>query len=143
MILRLFKHSLILIVFCFAVACSYKPILDDNWKYNNTSEKNIDLDIEECEKKASKHLDRYKAKRAAKEGVRKGVIGSVFGTITGFIFGGNTVSTLTGAGIGAGVGAATGALSVAGEGKVTPDQIKQRYITKCLSQKGYEVLGWQ
>ena len=52
-------------------------------------------------------------------------------------------STLVGSAIGAGVGAAFGGLSVAGEGTVTPDEMKQRYTAQCLARKGYEVIGWR
>jgi uncharacterized membrane protein len=124
-------------------SCSYHPILDQNARYMQSSEEEAQQNIDVCTEKADKYLKQYKAKRAAKQAARSGVIGAVFGGIFGFIFGNNTKSLLTGLAVGAGVGAVTGGLSVAGEGKVTPDQIKQRYVTNCLAREGYSVIGWE
>ncbi|MBM5782206.1 MAG: cell envelope biogenesis protein OmpA [Pelagibacterales bacterium] len=136
--------NLILILICSSlISCSYQPILDQNEKYLQTGQIEAEEDIKSCTNQAEQYLKQYKAQRAAKEAARQGITGAVIGGIFGFIFGNNTKSLLTGLAVGAGVGAASGALGVAGEGKITPDQIKQRYITNCLARKGYSVIGWQ
>lgn len=131
-----------LLIFC-AFSCSYKPILDDNYKYRLVSEEKRELDIENCMKKGDEFLKKSKMRRVGKETVRKGAIGGFFGSIFGFVFAGNSRSLLRGAGVGAGVGAVTGAVMTAGEGKITPDRVKQRYVARCLNQKGYGVIGWE
>ncbi len=136
--------NLINILICSSlISCSYRPILDQNEKYLQTGQTAAEEDINLCTTQADEYLKQYKAQRAAKEATRKGIAGAVIGGIFGFIFGNNAKSLLTGLAFGAGVGAASGALGVAGEGKITPDQIKQRYVTNCLSRKGYSVIGWQ
>lgn len=124
-------------------ACSYRPILDPHGKYKEVGKAQSEEDIDQCSNEADDYLDQYKAERAAREAGRKAIIGGVVGAGSGAIFGRTMKSTLIGSAVGAGIGAALGALSVAGEDKVTPDQIKQRYMINCLGQKGYSVIGWK
>ncbi len=125
------------------LSCSYKPILDQNEKYFQVGQEEAQKDIDKCTADGDEYLKQYKAQRAMKEAGRKAVIGAVVGAATGFIFGNNLKSLAIGTAVGAGIGAAAGGLGVAGEGKVTPDQIKQRYVSNCLVRKGYQVIGWQ
>lgn len=137
------KKILTFLLILSLASCSYRPILDPHGKYLEVGEEQADADIDECKKEADAYFDKIKMERAGKEAVRKGVIWTVLGTALGFFIGGNTSSTLTGAAFGAGGGAAVGGLSVLGEDKVTPDQLKQNYMTRCLAEKGYVVLGWK
>lgn len=139
-----FKSLVIILTSISLVCCSYKPILSEqNPKYLEVGEEQAQRDAEDCAKQADKNLDKYRSERMAKEGVRKGAIGAFFGTVFGFLFGGNLRSTLGGAVIGAGIGASAGVFSVAGEGRLTPSEAKQRLETRCLQAKGYEVIGWR
>ncbi len=122
---------------------SYKPILDQNSTYLQNGEETAKQDIDECTKNADAYLKQYKMRRAAKEAGRKAIIGSVIGAVTGVLFGNTVKSLATGAVIGAGIGAAAGGLGVAGEDKVSPDHIKQNYVSNCLARKGYSVIGWE
>ena len=138
------KNFIILLIsFSLISSCSYRPILDQNDRYLESGDEDAEQAINDCTKKADAYLKKFKAKRIAKETGRKSVIGGIFGGIFGFLFGGNTTSLITGLAIGTGVGASTGALSAAGEGTITPDQTKQRYVSNCLADKGYSVIGWQ
>ena len=137
------KFTIIITLFSLISSCSYRPILDENERYLYSGEKEANHHIDDCTEKAEKHLKQYKAKRAIKEAGRKAVMGSVIGGIFGFIFGNTTKSLVTGIAVGAGVGAVSGGLSVAGEGKVKPDQIKRNYVTNCLARQGYSVIGWE
>jgi len=136
------KIATILLIFLLFSCASYKPIFDQNDKYFSTNEEQRQSDADSCKKEASEYLDKLKAERAAREAGRKAIIGGVIGTAIGAISGKNLKSTLTGGVIGAGIGAVAGALAVAGEDKVKPDVIKQRYISNCLAKKGYSVIGW-
>lgn len=136
------KLCIFLAIFSLVSCASYKPILDQNDKFFASSEEQRQSDIDLCKKEASDYLDKLKVERATREAGRNAVIGGVVGTAIGAISGKNLKSTLTGSVIGAGVGAVVGALSVAGEDKVKPDVIKQRYIGNCLGRKGYSVIGW-
>ncbi len=134
---------LCLSVFSLTSCSSYQPIFYQNQTYLDNGKDAAEKESKRCMSEADEYLKQYKARRAAKEAGRKAVVGGVVGAASGAIFGRTMKSTLVGTAIGAGVGAAMGALSVAGEDKVKPDQIKQRYVTNCLNQKGYEVLGWE
>ena len=138
------KLTVIILIFSLTACASYRPIFDQNAKYLAVGEERAQQDFAFCKKAADEYLDKYKAERAAKEAGRNAVVGGVVGAATGLIFGNKGLkSGLTGSLIGAGVGAAIGAFSVAGEDKVKPDQIKQRYVSNCLAQNGYSVLGWR
>ena len=123
------------------LSCSYSPVLDENQKYLSTSKEQSDKDIQSCISRAENYLGGRKMKRAGKEAVRQGAVGDFFGAIFG-IFTGDIDQVVKSAATGAAVGGVVGAGSVAGQGSVTPDQIKQNYINNCLSRKGYVVLGW-
>ncbi|MBU6141346.1 MAG: cell envelope biogenesis protein OmpA [Proteobacteria bacterium] len=131
-----------LLIFLLTSCASYKPILDQNEKFFASDGAEREKDIDSCKKESDEYLDKLKAERAAREAGRKAVIGGVVGAAVGALSGRNLKSSLIGSAIGAGAGAIIGGLSVAGEDKVKPDVIKQRYIGNCLARKGYSVIGW-
>jgi hypothetical protein len=137
------KKILSLLIIFTLVSCSYAPIYGDNYKYKATSKEQREDDFKFCKEKADKHFEGVKMRRAGKEGVRKGAIGTIFGGIFAFFVGGNSRSLAKGLAVGAGAGAAIGAGSVLAEGKLKPDQYKQRYVHDCLNEKGYSVIGWE
>lgn len=132
-----------LILSLLVFSCSYEPILDENQKYRMTPQDQIDEDVKQCKERADNHLKGRKLKRAGKQAVRSSATGAIVGGALGLFLGGSGRALARGAGIGAGVGAVAGAASVAGEGKLSKDQIKQRYVNRCLNEKGYSVLGWE
>ena len=136
------KRVIYLSLIWLLVSCSYSPILDENDKYLATPKETIDKDIEDCTARAENYLKGRKLKRAGKEAVRGGAVGAVTGAVYG-AFTGDFDQVVEGVATGAAVGGILGAGSVAGEGKVSPDKIKQRYVNNCLSRKGYVVLGWE
>jgi ABC-type dipeptide/oligopeptide/nickel transport system permease subunit len=137
------KILLILLLIFYSFSCSYRPIFDQNEKYLNAGEKKAQNDFEICKKSAEKYLNQYKAERAAKEAGRKAAIGGIIGATTSLIFGKGIKSTLVGTLIGVGAGASIGAIGVIGEDKIKPDEMKQRYVSSCLAQKGYSIMGWK
>lgn len=138
------KNLLKILTILLLPSCSsYKPILDPHGKYQEVGKAQAEDDIEECDKEADDYLDQFKAERAAREAGRKAVIGGVVGAGSGLLINRTLKGTLVGSAIGAGIGAAVGALSVAGEDKVSPSEIKQRYMINCLARKGYSVIGWK
>lgn len=140
---RFIKSLIVFLSILALVSCiSYKPIFDENQKFLNVGKKIAYKDFEICRDKADKYLDDYKAKRIVNEASRKAILGSILGGISGLIFGNSTQSLIKGAMGGAIVGGAYGGISSASAGSLTNDEIKQRYITKCLNQNGYEIIGW-
>ncbi|MBL6665126.1 MAG: hypothetical protein ISQ34_04710 [Rickettsiales bacterium] len=136
------KKLFILFLSFALVSCSYKPIFAPNTKFETVGEEKADQDFENCNEKAEKYLAASKKRRAAKEGVRGAGIGAIFGAIFG-LFTGDIARVAKSAAIGAGAGGVTKGGSVLAENKLKPDQIKQRYISRCLSHQGYEIIGWE
>ncbi len=137
------KNFLKIFIIFLLASCSYRPILDPHGKYKEVGAAQAQDDIDECDEEADDYLDQFKAERAAREAARKAIIGGVVGAGTGLIFDRTLKGSLIGSAIGAGIGAAAGALSVAGEDKVSPSELKQRYMINCLARKGYSVIGWK
>ncbi|MFZ9180980.1 MAG: hypothetical protein ACO201_03840 [Rickettsiales bacterium] len=132
-----------LIALVFITSCtSYKPIFDQNNKFISVGKEKANRDFLECKRKADIYLEDYKAQRAWNESRRNLVKGGIVGGVFGFLTGKNLKYTLTGASVGALMGGIYGGLSVMGEDKVNPDQIKKNYITNCLNNQQYQILGW-
>jgi outer membrane lipoprotein SlyB len=117
-------------------ACTSKPILQPNKKYQRVGHERSEQDIDICLKQADKQLEKTQARRT----MRGAAIGAVAGGAVGALSGSSGhVGTLGGAALGAGGGAVGGALI----GRyMTPQDAKRSLVNYCLKQKGYEVAGW-
>ena len=133
------SFSLIIILFSCA---SYSPIFDKNKKFLDVGKNIANQDFEACKKEAEDYLKEYKLKKAVNEARRKAVVGGIFGGLWGLIFGNSTQSIISGIVGGSIFGGVYGGISSLGEDKVSPDETKKRYITRCLNQKDYEIIGW-
>jgi len=129
-------------IFLLASCTSYKPIFDQNNKFISVGKEQANRDFLECKRKADIYLEDYKAQRAFNESRRNMVKGGIIGGFYGLLTGKNINYTLTGASVGALMGGIYGGLTVIGEDKVNPDQIKKNYITNCLNNQQYQILGW-
>jgi len=123
-------------------SCTYRPIFAPNPKFNTVGEDVANQDADLCMAEADKFLKASKKRRAAKEGIRGAGLGALFGALWGLLTG-DADEIVKSAAIGAGIGGATKGGGVLAEGKLTPDQIKQRYVSQCLNQKGYQIIGWE
>lgn len=125
-------------------ACaSYRPVLDENPKYVKVGENQAERDIDACMSRADTFLAKHREERARKQAGRSAVVGAVAGGAIGLISGGNLASTAIGTGAGAAVGAGAGYLGEKSKDNLTPDEIKQRYVSNCLARKQYRVIGWK
>ena len=136
------KKIFVLFLCFILVSCSYRPIFAPNTKFERVGEERANQDFENCNEKAEKYLAASKRRRAAKEGARGLGIGAIFGAIFGLLTG-DVGGVAKSAAVGAGVGGAVKGGSVLAEDKLKPGQIKQRYVSRCLANKGYEILGWE
>ncbi len=130
---RQFVFGVFACLFLFG-ACSSSPKLYPNKKYVDEGPERAERDIEECDEQADQYLDspagRKITRGAGKGAILGGAIGAVTGAFTGNVGGG----AVRGAAVGGVAGGAAGALS--------PDQVRKRFITKCLEKQGYDVIGW-
>ena len=135
----LISFSLIIILFSCA---SYSPIFDKNKKFLDVGKNIANQDFESCKKDSEDYLKEYKMKKVANEARRKALVGGLFGGLWGLVFGNSTQSIIRGAVSGSIFGALYGGISSLGEDKISPDETKKKFITRCLNQKDYEIIGW-
>jgi outer membrane lipoprotein SlyB len=128
------KLFLFLTLLSFFVGCSSKPKLYPNDKFKTAGKTQADKDINKCIAEADDYLESSKGKQVAKGAGTGAAIGAAIGAVGG-LFTGNFGSGLI-------RGGAAGAAGGAAYGGMSPDQIKHQYVNQCLSEKGYQVLGW-
>ncbi|MDO9181353.1 MAG: hypothetical protein Q7U04_03050 [Bacteriovorax sp.] len=131
---KFITYAFALLVFGSFVSCASRPKLYPNEKLKTSGKAAGEEDINKCIKEADVYLDSSEGKKIVKSAgfgaVVGGAIGAVAGAFTGDI------------GAGAAQGAAMGGIGGAAGGALSPDEIKHRYVNKCLSDKGYSILGW-
>ena len=138
-----FKYLLSFFLIIILLSCaSYSPIFDKNKKFLDVGKNIANQDFESCKKDAEDYLKEYKIKKVANEARRKALVGGLFGGLWGLVFGNSTQSIIRGAVSGSIFGALYGGISSLGEDKISPDETKKRFITRCLNQKDYEIIGW-
>jgi uncharacterized membrane protein len=128
------KHLNFLLLFLIASSCATRPHLypNDTVKKRGLAASEADVDL--CMKNADAYLQSSKGKAILKSAGSGALVGGAMGTVAG-LFTGNIVRNAT---LGAAMGGAGGAV----QGAITPDQLKHNYVNKCLTDKGYHVLGW-
>lgn len=138
------KVFLALGVLALSACASYRPILDENSHYEKVGDAQAEKDIDVCLAKAEKFMEKHKSERMKKEVGRGAAKGAIIGGVVGVLSGGKTLQrAAVGAGVGAGVGAAGSAAGQASKDKLSPDGLKQNYVSRCLARKGYDVIGWK
>lgn len=125
------------------VGCSsYRPVVDENEGFDRLGPSGAEKAIDDCMARADRYLEAHKSQRLKNEAGRGAVSGAVIGGIAGALTG-NTRNALGGAAIGAGAGAAGRALGVATKDGLSPDELKQNYVARCLKRKNLVVIGWK
>ncbi len=127
------KISYLLLVLLLT-SCASKPKLYPNEVYKSKGKVAANSDINQCMKDADDFLDSSEGKKIAKSAGFGAAVGGAVGAVSGIFFGDIAGGAARGAAIGGAGGAVSGALS--------PDEIKHRYVNKCLGDKGYHVMGW-
>lgn len=85
--------------------------------------------------KADEFLKSDEGKRILQGAGRGSAVGGAVGAVSGLLRG----NVVRGAAEGAAIGGTAGAAGTA----VSPNQLKQRFVNRCLAEKGYEVTGWR
>jgi hypothetical protein len=121
-------------------ACrSYEPVLYPNKKLEEVYQDEVDRDIAFCEANAKEYTENpSRARRAAGDATEGAVVGGATGAAAGAVLGS--------VGRGAGAGAAAGAAGGLARGIFSsrePSPVYRRFVERCLSDRGYEVIGWE
>ena len=132
------KKMLFVISILFLTGCATGPVLYPNAHLKEVGEAQAHKDIGECEALADQYVKSDAGIAAAKStaigGAGGAVVGGAVGAVTGNLGGG--------IGVGAAAGAATGL--VHGIIKASePSPIFKNFMTRCLQEKGYEIIGWE
>ncbi len=130
----------LLLVASIASGCrSYEPVLDPNAKLEQVYQDEVDRDIAFCEANAKEYTENpSRAKRAAGDATEGAVVGGATGAAAGAVLGS--------VGKGAGAGAAAGAAGGLARGifrSREPSPVYRRFVERCLSDRGYDVIGWE
>ena len=119
-------------------ACAPKPVLYPNEKYNATPHEQVQADIADCRAKAKDFVKTHKAEIVA---AHTGT-GAAFGALMGLVFGAFTGNYGRAVAEGAALGGASGAVH-GGVQAATPDAVERRFVDICLSNLGYQPIGWK
>lgn len=130
--MKIFSLSLLIVL----VACASKPKLYPNKAYQKYGKEQADRDISLCMDKADEFLESERGRQMIREGGKGAAWGAIVGAVASAVFGGN-------AGRGAAQGAAIGGASGVASAGLSEDEVKQRFVNRCLAEKGYEVIGWR
>jgi hypothetical protein len=133
--LRLSVSSILLLSF----GCSGpRPILYPNDHLQQVGSDRAEQDIDECEQLAEDYVSDHDVATVAGNTAVGAGAGGAIGAVGGAVRGG--------AGIGAAVGAATGATVGLIRGLFDASQPTPAYksfVNRCLSERGYDSLGWE
>ncbi len=98
------------------------------------------FDIADCERLANAYVEDNKSAEIAKKGATSAVIGGVMGAAAGAVRSGGSVSNS------AATGAAIGAAGSTTKGVIDskdPSTMHKSFVNRCLSDRGYDVMGWR
>jgi len=127
---------------------SARPVLYPNTKLERVGSEVAEVDVEEClilaEDAGAYRGGSEKAGDIAMDTATSAGAGAAAGAAGGAVRGGGRAGTW------AGVGAAAGAAGAAVRGGLRwmfgrrePDGIKRAFVQRCLSERGYDVIGWK
>ena len=130
--------SLLLGVCALAGCASSQPVLYPNTTLQRTGQPSANAAIEQCRQRAdAAQIDESKG-RVVKDTAGGALIGSVVGAAVGAVSG----DVGRGAAIGAAGGGSRGLIGGLFRSK-DPGPLYQAYVNRCLSERGYEVIGWK
>jgi len=117
----------------------HRPVLYPNAKLQSVGAAQAEIDVDDCMLLADAHVgNRSPVTSTAKSTGIGAAIGSAIGAVVGAFRGG--------AGRGAAIGAASGGTGGLARGILrsrTNDPVFQRFVQRCLSDRGYDTIGWR
>jgi hypothetical protein len=121
-------------------ACSQKrPVLYPNYHLEQVGDEAAQTEIDDCIRFAKEYgASSSSSGKVAKSTAGGGAVGAAGGAATGAVLG----SVGSGAAAGAAGGAAVGLVRGLFRSR-EPDPVFQRFVEKCLREKGYEPIGWK
>jgi outer membrane lipoprotein SlyB len=124
-----------------ALACAARPVVYSSVQGGRADPVQLERDVDECTALARVHAreGRALARDATRSTVTGGAVGAATGAVAGAIWG----SAGRGAATGAAVGATSGLLGSLLRRAPGEDQVERRFVERCLTERGYDVIGWR
>ena len=116
------------------------PVLYPNAKFKQVGDASAQRDVDDCMALADKAgaASAASGSGAARGGMQGAAMGGAAAAVGSLIRGGNIVSdTAAGAAVGGAAGAAGGAFNNPG------NSVHQNFVSRCLAERGYEIIGWK
>lgn len=127
-------------ILVFAGCASQRPVLYPNAKLKQVGEAAARRDVDDCIQQAEAYGAKHGGgERAARQGAGGAVIGGVTGAVAGAVGGGRVAErAVQGAAVGGAAGSTHGAIH-----SDEPGALHKNFVSRCLRDRGYEVIGWQ
>jgi len=132
------KRCLGILIILSLAGCASGPVLYPNAYLKQVGQEQAQRDIDDCRQKADAYVKSDAAKTIAKDTAIGGAGGAVVGGAMGAVTGSFGRGVGVGAAGGAAVGLVTGAIKAS-----QPSPLYKAFVNRCLSEKGYETIGWQ
>jgi Glycine-zipper domain len=123
------------------VSCAPKPILYPNQHYQEVGQEVAQRDIEDCSqmaKDAGATPSRGKTGQVAGSTAGGGAVGSAAGAVGGAVVGHPGRGAMVGAASGATAGFLRGLFR-----RSPPSQAYKQFVQRCLTERGYDPVGWE
>jgi uncharacterized protein YcfJ len=133
--------ELCLVAACFASCAAPKPILYPNQHYKDVGQESAERDIDDCSqlaKDAGARPSQGKTGQVAGNTAGGGAVGSAAGAVGGAVVGHPGRGAMVGAASGATAGFLRGLFR-----RSPPSQAYKQFVQRCLSERGYEPVGWE
>lgn len=129
-----------------AACAASRPMVYPNARAEEVGSAVVQADIDACMARADDFVSgRSRGGEVAKKSAGRAVVGAGVGAAAGAAGGAVSGDAGRGAAAGAAGGAAAGVASGLLEGlfgRREPDPVFKNFVTRCLQEKGYEVIGW-
>jgi len=132
------KKGIVIAVLLLLAGCATRPVLYPNAHLKQVGEEQAQRDIAQCQALAEQYIQSDAGVAAAKSTAAGAAGGAVIGGVAGAFDG----SFGRGLGMGAALGGAIG-LVHGMFGAAEPSPVYKNFVTRCLTERGYEAIGWQ
>ena len=137
---RYILASILVLLFLSLTACGpKKPVLYPNPHLKDVGQTKADSDITDCIQRARAYVKSNKGAEVAKRGARDAAVGAATGAAVSAVLGRDVGKSAAAGAAGGGAHGVTRGVFDAAE----PDPIFKRFVHRCLSERGYEIIGWQ
>lgn len=132
------KKVIVIAVLLLLAGCATRPVLYPNAHLKQVGEEQAQRDIAECQALAEHHIQSDAGVATAKSTAAGAAGGAVIGGVAGAFDGSFGRGVGMGAALGGTLGFLQGMFSSA-----EPSPVYKNFVTRCLTERGYEAIGWQ